>query len=139
MDNNDPLTRRDEGLEFLDVTSAVNATLTKSRSVPCRRRQGDDCDERVYSITNNGMLAPNGVAGQPIDTHLLIIVHGLSPDAHLENLSGTTTTGDPYIRIFLPEGILNPNQSISQKLVFERKSKASLTYTLQFLSGQGNP
>jgi cytochrome c peroxidase len=140
MDNNDPLTRRDEGLEFLDVTSAVNATLTKSKSLPCGRPPDRTCDERVYSVTNNGTLAPNGVAGQPIDTHLLVIVRDLPPNARLENASGTTSHGDPYIRVFLPEGVLNPNQSISQKLVFERKWKGPpLTYTLQFLSGQGNP
>lgn len=135
MDNNDPLTRRDEGLEFLTVTSAVNATL-----ISCGHHHERTCDEQVYTIANNGTLAPNGVAGQPIDTHLLIIVRGLPADIRLENTSGTSTSGDPYIRVFLPDGLLNPGQSITRKLLFERKPGAPpLRYSLDFLSGQGNP
>jgi hypothetical protein len=139
-DNNDPLSRRDEGLEFLDVTSAVSVTLTNSGRVGCGRAQYGECQERVYTIGNNGSLAPNGVAGQPIDTHLLMIVKGLSANAELENASGVTSSGDPYIRIFLPGGILTSGQSITQPLVFGRKrGGAGLSYTLSFLSGQGTP
>jgi meiotically up-regulated gene 157 (Mug157) protein len=51
-----------------------------------------------------------------------------------------TSTGDPYLRVFLTEGVLLPGQSTVQSLVFERKHDVpSVSYTLDLLSGQGNP
>jgi cytochrome c peroxidase len=124
IDNNDPLSRRDEGLEFLDVTGELSTQLSKSKA-------GDD-ETDTYEITNT--------SSSIVDTHLLVIVRGLSNQIHLENASGITTGGDPYLRVFLPQGVLNPGQSISQRLVFERKRNAPpLSYTLSFLSGQGKP
>jgi hypothetical protein len=146
IDDNDPLARRDEGLEFLNVTPAVNITLDDSRSVDCHRWKDDAdngrrraCEERIYTITNNGTLATSGVAGQPIDTHLLIIVRSLPFGIELENASGTTSSGEPYRRVFLPEGVLNSGQSITEKLIFRHVGKTPLSYTLDFLSGQGKP
>jgi hypothetical protein len=74
-----------------------------------------------------------------VDTHLLVIVRGLSNQVELENASGTTKGGDPYIRVFLPNGVLQPGQSISQSLVFKEQGNAPVSFTLDFLSGQGNP
>jgi hypothetical protein len=55
------------------------------------------------------------------------------------NASGTTSAGEPYIRVFLPNGILRPDQSIVEKLVFKRKPFAGpVSYTLKFISGQVN-
>jgi hypothetical protein len=47
--------------------------------------------------------------------------------------------GDPYISVILPNGVLEPGQSISETLVFSRgaPNKSNLTYSLLFLSGQG--
>jgi hypothetical protein len=118
VDSNDPLTRRDEGLEFLDVTQQLKVT-----GVNGSHRQ-------TVNITNSSSAV--------VDTHLLVIVHSLSGQ-RLENASGTTTSGDAYIRVFLPNGVLEPGQSISRSLVFERKGKVPVSYTLDFLSGQGNP
>ena len=124
MDNNDPLSRRDEGLEFLDVTGQLGTQLNRHRS-------GDD-EIDSYQITNT--------SSSIVDTHLLIIVSELPNGIHLKNASGKTSNGDPYIRFFLPGGVLNPGQSITQKLVFERGWNCPpLTYTLDFLSGQGKP
>jgi cytochrome c peroxidase len=127
IDDNDPLARRDQGLEFLDVTSqaAIERIASNSRG----ERQTDQ-----YRITNNSQSV--------VDTHLLIIVRGLSHEFELENASGTTHTGDPYIRVFLPNGVLQPGQQIVQTLIFsrERGNNASpLSYVLDLLSGQGNP
>ncbi len=127
---NDPLSRRDAGLEFLDVTShtkAVVASLTRTGN-----RQQD-----VYKITNTN-------SSTVIDTHLLIVVQGLSSGLRLANASGTTSTGDPFIRVFLPNGVLQPNQSISQALIFAGQPQRSLPsgpvpVTLKLLSGQGTP
>jgi hypothetical protein len=124
MDSNDPLSRRDEGLEFLDVTGQLD-------TIRSRGNVGDD-EVDSYQITNT--------SSSIVDTHLLVIVRGLPKQIRMENASGFTSGGDPYLRVFLPQGVLKPGQSISQNLVFERKSKASpLSYTLYFLSGQGNP
>src|SRR5258708_37360832 len=103
---NDPLSRRDAGLEFLDVTSQANTVLTSSSRTGNRQ-------EDVYKITNTN-------ASTVIDTHLLIIVKGFSSQFKLENASGTTTAGDPYIRLVLPDGALQPCPSISQPLIFTR-------------------
>jgi Di-haem cytochrome c peroxidase len=135
-DSNDPLTRRDEGLEFLDVTSQANTVLTSSSRTGSRQQD-------VYEITNSN-------ASTVIDTHLLIIVKGLSSQFKLENASGTTSAGDPYIRVFLPDGVLEPGQSISRTLIFTRRAEGGEGegggrpipvggYTLSLLSGQGNP
>jgi hypothetical protein len=104
-DNDDALSRRDMGLEFLDVTSQVNIALVSSTPAGGGRR------EDVYRITNIGAA--------PVDTHLLLIARGLSSEVELENASGTTSSGDPYIREFLPDGVLLPGQSIVKGLRFK--------------------
>jgi cytochrome c peroxidase len=141
-DNDDALSRRDMGLEFLDVTAQLRAVQRDSReqrheheddelnsanSDSGGRRQKDE-----YQITNN--------SSSIVDTHLLIVVQGLNDQARLVNASGTTSAGEPYIRVFLPNGVLLPDQSIVEKLVFKRKPFAGpVSYTLKFISGQGNP
>jgi cytochrome c peroxidase len=125
-DNDDPLSRRDMGLEFLDVTAQVDIALVASNNVPGQRR------EDVYRITNNSPAI--------VDTHLLVIARGLSFQIEMENASGRTSIGDPYLRVFLPDGVLLPGQSTVQTLRFKRHSNApAVSYTLQLLSGQGNP
>jgi len=93
IDSNDPLSRRDQGLEFLDVTS--QAFIERIASNSNGRRQTDQ-----YRITNTSQSV--------IDTHLLVIVRGLSHETELENSSGTTGARNPYVRVFLPNGVLQP-------------------------------
>jgi hypothetical protein len=60
----------------------------------------------------------------------------------LENASGVTSSGDPYIRVFLHDGVLNPGQNIDQALLFRRPSSnngSPGSYSLDLLSGQGQP
>ena len=126
-DSNDPLTRRDEGLEFLDVTSRTNIQRVSSNS------QGSTQTDN-YTITNTGTSV--------VDTHLLIVVQGLASGVTLQNASGTTSTGNPYIRVFLTNGVIQPGQNIAQALIFKRPGgdKAPpVSYSLDLLSGQGNP
>jgi hypothetical protein len=118
IDDNDPLARRDEGLEFLNVTS--QATIT---------RLDGEHDGNAYRITNAGSSV--------IDTHLLVIVSGLPSDARLLNASGTTSEGDPYLRLFLPDGVLNPTDSVDVRLRIAGDEGGRPTFKL--LSGQGNP
>ena len=128
IDDNDPLARRDQGLEFLDVTSQVHTTLIGSGD-----KDGDRHQKDRLKLTNNSTSV--------VDTHLLIVVQGLTGQKiRLKNASGTTRSGDPYLRVFLPGGVLLPGQSIMKTLRFENPSHAtSAKYTLRFISGQGNP
>jgi len=126
-DNNDPLSRRDQGLEFLDVTPQTTTERIGSNS-----QGGRQTDQ--YKITNKSQSV--------VDTHLLIVVRGLSDEIQLENASGTTHSGDPYIRVFLSNGVLRPDHNIVQTLIFKRHggNKARpVSYALDLLSGQGNP
>ncbi len=120
IDDNDPLARRDQGLEFLDVTARAHVALVE-------RERGGRTD--VYRITNNST--------EVIDTHLLVVVKGLPPQVRLVNASGTTRAGEPYLRLFLTDGVMNPGQSIAARLSFNGKSAAG--YRLDLLSGQGQP
>jgi hypothetical protein len=125
IDNDAPLSRRDQGLEFLDVTGQIRVERVAGA------RSGHSAEE-VYDLTNT--------SGSVVDTHLLIIVHGLPGDVRLNNASGTTRTGDPYIRVFLPGGVLQPGQKISRRIAFSCSSRSPVpAYTVTLLSGQGNP
>jgi Di-haem cytochrome c peroxidase len=125
INNNDPLSRRDQGLEFLDVTA--QATPSRVYSDTIGNRQLD-----VFKITNNGTAV--------VDTHLLTIARGLPRQARLVNASGTTSTGDPYLRLFLNKGVLEPGQSTYAVLFFQRpRDMPRADYRLELLSGQGNP
>lgn len=123
--NDDALSRRDMGLEFLDVTSLLDVFRTESS-------YRGTSQEDVYRITNRGTA--------PVDTHLLLLVKGLAGVARLENASGTASTGDPYLRLFLDDGVLLPGQSTTARLVFRAPPRGRYVgYTLTALSGQGNP
>ena len=125
-DNDDALSRRDRGLEFLDVTAQAAIRLID------HDRHDHGRSEDVYRITNS--------SSSIIDTHLLVIVQGLPDNVRMKNASGTTSGGDPYRRIFLPNGELDPGQSITVRLRFEgRHKRARANYSLMLLSGQGNP
>ena len=128
IDDNDKLSRRDQGIEFLDVTSQLNMRLVDSD-----RDDGRQTDS--YRITNNSTSV--------VDTHLLLIAKGLSNGVRMVNASGETSAGEPYLRVFLPEGVLLPGQSIVRTLSFKQPWKKSdkerPRYSLNALSGQGKP
>ena len=92
IDDNDPLARRDEGLEFLDVTKKLGVQVTRD----IRGQQEVD----TYTITN--ISTATDVSGI-VDTNLLIIAKGLSDGTQLENASAISSSGDPYLRVFLHE------------------------------------
>jgi cytochrome c peroxidase len=130
QDNDDPLSRRDMGIEFLDVTSQAQITI-RSGSGGGNPHQND-----VVRITNNGTSV--------IDTHLLVIVQGLDKRLRLANASGSTAAGEPYLRVFVPRGELPPGQSLVETLRFapaaaKPSAPPRASYTLRLLSGQGNP
>jgi hypothetical protein len=93
----------------------------------------------TYTITN--ISTATDVSGI-VDTNLLIIAQGLAKGVQLENASAISSSGNPYLRVFLPtNGVLNPGQSIVRQLIFDKRQPSSkpVSYTLDFLSGQGKP
>lgn len=125
--NNDPLSRRDMGLEFLDVTAQVHASRLPAG------QQGGGQHTDVYRLTNN--------SASVVDTHLLVVVKGLG-SSRLVNASGVTSGGDPYLRLFLNNGVLEPGQSVLTTLHIDRRggnSAVQQNYSLVLLSGQGKP
>lgn len=125
QDNNDPLSRRDQGFEFVDVTPQTSVKLLE-------RNRDADRERDVYQIFNK--------SSSVIDTHLLVIAKGLPRDVLLIKSNGTTRGGDPYRRVYLSGGVIKPGQSIIVALDFLRGPKdPRVTYTLDLLSGQGNP
>lgn len=126
IDNNDPLSRRDEGVDPpIDVTSQAHVVLVDSD-----RDAGGQRD--VYRITNNSTAV--------IDTHLLVVARGLPARVKLVNGSGKTQAGDPYLRVYLKDGVIQPGNSVVVSLRFAGdESKHKLNYSLGLLSGQGKP
>jgi len=47
--------------------------------------------------------------------------------------------GTPYVRIFLEDGVLKPGQEITQRLTLRDPKQNLPPYSLQLLSGQGQP
>ena len=137
MDDNDPLARRDEGFEFLDVTTRVHVDQVGVYG-------GPDFDTVVLKLTNTSAPQVNlpGVidSASVIDTNLLVVVRQLDPAIRLINASGKTRDGDPYVRVFLPGGVLTSGNSFTQPLEFKGVNSSSPpSYQLTFLSGQGRP
>lgn len=130
QNNNDPLTRRDAGMEFLDVTNKAETALNQRV-----RDSGEQRDE----------LTLKNISDYFIDTHLLVIIEGLPDGVTLKNASGKTEESQkPYLRLFLDDGVIKPDASTKFELVFtdSRDIDAQSVvddYVLTLKSGQGNP
>src|SRR5262249_60422082 len=120
QDNNDALSRRDMGLEFLDVTNRLTIEVVNSVREDDERRGATDFgdggagnrhdgeEQRVFRITNNGT--------RPVGTHLLVVAGGLSFQIEMTNATGRTTAGDPYRRVLLPVGGLAPGHRFDVRM-----------------------
>jgi cytochrome c peroxidase len=127
IDDNDPLTRRDEGIDPpIDVTSEANIVLVD-------RKVRDGLQRDVYRITNSSTSI--------IDTHLLIVTEDLPSDVKLVGRhTGVTSSGAPYLRAFLKEGVLLPGESTEHTLHLKLPhGDKPVHYGLDLRSGQGNP
>jgi cytochrome c peroxidase len=128
--SNDLLTRRDFGLEFLDVTSRIQVTRSPITRSP-------------FGWLKLQRLKLVNISDEPIDTHLLLCFKGLPPSVKVAEAEGLTantpTPGLPYLRVFLPEGELAPGRSITVVVSFSAPLNAQMNYTLDLLSGQGKP
>ncbi len=125
--SDDALSRRDLGLELLDVTAQLE--IIPTGSIRLLNYQDD-----TYRITNRGAT--------PVDTNLLVIVKNPSEQVILRNAGGVSSSGDPYLREHLEDGVILPGQTLTVKLHFTttlRLLPRPVTYTLSLLSGQGTP
>jgi hypothetical protein len=130
IDDNDHLARRDQGLEFLDVSSQITTTVSTVGTAD------------TWVITNG--------SASVIDTHLLVVLTNLAPGVTVDATAKTTGTalpggtssgepaGEPYYRVFLPGGVLLPGESISVTVTRTGGGSGS-SYTPKVLSGQGAP
>lgn len=117
IDNNDALSRRDMGLEFLDVTAQVSIAVISAG------HEDGESQRDVIQLTND--------SSSVVDTHLIMVVQGLDRRTRLVNASGTTSAGEPYLRVFLPNGVLHPGESIVRTLNFRGNDGGSRArYTL---------
>jgi len=128
--NDDPLTRRDRGLEFLDVTSRL--------AVDVRRIDRDSSNQ----IQTHRLTVTN-LSSEMVDTHLLICFTSLTPGVEVLNAEGLTERaslpGMPYVRAFLSGGIIPSGESAEVTLRFRAASNVDVEYTANLLSGQGKP
>ena len=100
--------------------------------IASKNDEGGKRREDVYRITN--------ISSDIVDTHLLVVVQGLADRLEVTNASAFTSAGDPYLREFLTDGVLLPDQSILVRIVVRRHSRdTAIGYSLRMLSGQGNP
>jgi len=128
--SNDSLTRRDRGLEFLEVTSRIQVI----RSPVYRPSFGPVRLQRLRLLN---------ISSEPVDTHLLLCFKGLPSSVRVARAEGLTTNtpapGLPYLRVFLPGGELTPGSSATVIVAFFAPPRAQINYTLELLSGQGRP
>ena len=133
--SNDPLTRRDLGLELLDVTGRARITRSVAPAdTPARSGLPAVHVERL-TLYNDGT--------EPIDTDLMVILKGLPASARLMNRDGVTLSlpspALPYRRLFLQGGAIRPGDSVELHLRFAGPPHMRLDYSVVLLSGNRTP
>lgn len=82
----------------------------------------------TYQATFGRELCQNGTAALSLEVPFIASPaftttnNVPTPPLEIENTSGFTSTGDPYVREFLTDGVLLPGQSIAATLVIRRPS-----------------
>ncbi|MFQ5876426.1 MAG: cytochrome-c peroxidase [Acidobacteriota bacterium] len=135
--NADPLSRRDLGLELLDVSGRIEVKRTAIRAGAPATGAGRPRLSRVERIT----LVNRGA--DPIDTDLMIVLRGLTEGLSLANADGISIAVPepalPYRRVFLEGGTLAPGASLDLLLRFSGSPRRPLDYEAVILSGQAAP
>lgn len=127
--SDDGLTRRDRGLDFLDVTDQIAVA------------------ERGFERSSTGIethhLQFTNIGSTPVDTHLLMCFVSLSSGAEVLGAEGQTIShpvpGVPYMREFLSRGQIAPGETVAMNVAFRTSSSDPVTFFIDFLSGQGRP
>ena len=103
IDSNDPLSRRDQGLEFLDVTPQLAIAVTASNTTgPYVGRHRDLQDHEQQLVDRGHPPAHRSAEVSPARTAW-------------RTPAGPRAVGDPYLRVFLPDGVLLPGQSTPRR------------------------
>jgi hypothetical protein len=134
--SNDALTRRDLGIELLDVTP--QARLTRSAApVPGPDPMPGSPPARAELLTIEN-LGPD-----PIDTDLMVILRGLPDGMRLLNADGITLREPdpllPYLRLFLEGGVLEEGGRVTVRLLFAAPPRTRPDYQVVLLAGQKTP
>src|SRR5262249_38347508 len=128
--SNDGLTRRDRGLEFLEVTGHLEVSV---RSV--EKDAANQVQTQHLVLTN--------ISSETVDTHLLLCFTRLTAGVTVLDAEGLTRSGPvagvPYLRVFLPEGVLEPGEVLEVVVRFGAAASTEVEYTVALLSGQGKP
>ncbi len=147
QNNNDPLTRRDVGMEFLPVDTKTEMERT------ARTREGIKQQDK-YTITNTSDYV--------IDTDLILVIKDLPSAVNVTNRTGLTLggvdlqnpddtskvlgmtdEGHPYIKLKLDDGVIDEGKSVDCMIELEdnrdNPSSEPVSYKVELLSGQGNP
>jgi cytochrome c peroxidase len=126
--NNDALTRRDRGFEFLDVTSRVAVAL-----------RGVDSDKGIQTHH----LALTNIGSEPVDTNLIVCFMTMTAGVEVIDAegrtAGTPVSGVPYVRAFIPEGAIGPGETMEFAVRLRISASTNVSYTIDLLSGQGKP
>jgi hypothetical protein len=88
-------------------------------------------------------LVLTNISSEPVDTHLIMAFMSLTPGAQVLDAEGLTTEvpvrGVPYLRIFLPGGVLAPGASLEVPVRFGASADTVVQFSVVLLSGQGRP
>jgi autotransporter-associated beta strand protein len=76
----------------------------------------------TMTITNTGTTNLVGTLGLELT--------GLPPGVTLANASGTTSNGNPYLSVNLPNGGLTPGQSVNVTVLFENPNRVAVSYSI---------
>jgi hypothetical protein len=129
--SNDPLSRRDRGLEFLDVTDR----LTTQMDGPAVAAVDGTMMQRMM-LTNQ--------TKDPIDGDLVLVMTEMPTGAVLMNAEGYAThmpgmVGMPYMRVRFTDGQLAAGASMPVDLRLQMTGPVTGGYSLRILSGAGAP
>ncbi|MBI4169649.1 MAG: hypothetical protein HY510_06905, partial [Acidobacteria bacterium] len=138
--SNDPLTRRDFGLELLDVTDQVRATRSL---VPAHAAGAADDPMPGSTQARVEILSLENIGADPIDTDLMVVLRRLPEKVVLMNPDGATSEMPepflPYRRLFLGGGLLRPGESVDLRLRFAAPPRVRPDYEVVLFSGQRAP
>ena len=128
--SDDPLSRRDRGLEFMEVTSQLLVETRAPQTDPSTGMM-----VQPLTLTNRGT---------PIDGDLLLVVTGLPAGMVMANADGRVTRtvgtlGMPYVRVRFTGGQMAPGATHSMELHLQGGGILPGNYGMRAICGAGAP
>ena len=88
-------------------------------------------------------LALTNISSEPVDTHLIVCFMTMTAGVTVMDAEGNTrttpVTGVPYLRVFIPEGTIEPGEVMDVSVRLSAAATTNVSYTIDLLSGQGKP